>query len=165
MKDLVPSDFEIRKGDVDSAIHIMKEVAQWCEDTGKNMWKAEELSPEILRIGIEADNFYVGRVGDDNASAMILQWHDPLFWPEIEYGESGFIHKLCVRRIHSGKGLSGKMIDYAMEECRKNGARYLRLDTGWSRKKLRQLYESLGFVKVGKKTVRGKDYALYEMKL
>lgn len=157
--------FEIIKGDVESAINIMKEVAQWCENTGKNMWKVNELSKDILLKGLKEENFYVGRVENDNAASMILQWYDSIFWPEIGENESGFIHKLCVRRIYSGKGLSKKMIDYAIEDCKKKGVKYLRLDTGWNRNKLCQLYESLGFVKVGKKTINVKDYALYEMKI
>jgi ribosomal protein S18 acetylase RimI-like enzyme len=158
-------DFAICQGNVDNAINIMKEVAQWCEDTGKNMWKTDELSKDILLKGISEENFYVGRVGNDNAAAMILQWHDPLFWPLIEEDESGFIHKLCVRRIYSGKGLSRMMIDYAIEECKKKRIRYLRLDTGWDRQKLCDLYESLGFIKVGKKTIGVLDYALYELEI
>lgn len=57
------------------------------------------------------------------------------------------------------------MINSAMEECKQKGIRYLRLDTGWNRYKLCALYESMGFVQVGKKTVRERDYALYEMKI
>jgi ribosomal protein S18 acetylase RimI-like enzyme len=110
-------------------------------------------------------NFCVGKVGNNNAAAMILQWQDFLFWPQFKADESGFIHKLCVRRNYSGQGLSCKMVAYAIEECKKKDIRYLRLDTGWHRQKLCDLYESLGFVKVGKKTIGDMDYALYEMKI
>ncbi len=159
------NNFKVMKGDIDNAIAVMNEVARWCEDTGKNMWTMDELSKEKLLQGIDRENFWVGKVGHENAAAMIVQWYDPLFWPRIERGESGFIHKLCVRRKYSGKGLSQWMITLAMEECKKKGIRYLRLDTGWNRYKLCSLYEGLGFVQVGKKTVGERDYALYEMKI
>ena len=157
--------FAIVQGDIDNAIAIIKEVAQWCEDTGKKMWHPDDLSRERLLQGITAENFCVGKVGNDNAAAMILQWYDPLFWPELHEGESGFVHKLCVRRKYSGQGLSQRMIARAIEECKARGIHYLRLDTGWHRPRLCELYESLGFVKVGKKTIGSRDYALYEMKL
>lgn len=35
--------------------------------------------------------------------------------------------------------------------------------TGWHRTKLCALYESMGFVKVGKKTIHTKDFALYKL--
>lgn len=159
------TDFKVILGDIDSAIAVMKEVAKWCEDTGKNMWRMDELSKDSLIKGITMDNFYVGKVGNDKAAAMILQWYDPLFWPQIKKNESGFVHKLCVRRAFSGQGISQMMIAFAMEECKKKGIRYLRLDTGWNRHKLCSLYESLGFVKVGQKTIGEKVYALYQMKI
>lgn len=159
------NDFKVCKGDVDSAIRIMQEVAEWCEKTGRSMWRIDMLSRDILLQGLQAENFYVGKVGNDNAATMILQWQDSLFWPQINKDDSGFIHKLCVRRIYSGQGLSGKMVAYAIEECKKKGIKYLRLDTGWRRRKLCNLYESLGFVKVGKKTIDDMDYALYEMRI
>ena len=158
-------DFTINNGDIDGAIDIMREVALWCEATGKNMWRMEQLSKEVLLNGLTAENFYIGKIGSKNAAAMILQWYDPLFWPELHEGESGFVHKLCVRRKYSGQGLSQRMIARAIEECKARGIRYLRLDTGWHRPRLCELYESLGFVKVGMKTIGSRDYALYEMKL
>lgn len=158
-------DFYIVKGEVDQAINIMREVAQWCENTGKNMWKADDLTKDNLMEGLSEDNFYVGKVGEDIASSMILQWYDPLFWPDIKQDESGFIHKLCVKREYSGMGLSIRMVEYAIDECKRKGIYYLRLDTGWNRQKLCQLYERIGFTKVGRKTIGTRDYALYEMKI
>lgn len=125
--------FCIYKGEVDDAIITMREVAKWCENTGKNMWRADILTKEILMEGLSEDNFYVGKVGNDIASSMIIQWHDPLFWPEIKQNESGFVHKLCVRRAYSGRGVAKLMIEYAITECKNKGIETLRLDTGWNR--------------------------------
>lgn len=158
-------DFSIYKGDVEKAVSIMREVAKWCELTGKNMWRVDDLIRENLMKGLTEDNFYVGKVGSSDASSMIIQWYDPLFWPEVRQNESGFIHKLCVKREYSGRGISRLMIDYAVEECRRKGLYTLRLDTGWNRQKLCELYENMGFVKVGRKTIKDMDYALYEMKI
>jgi len=46
--ELLLNDFEVCPGEVDSAIHIMQEVAAWCKDTGKNMWQVDALSKDIL---------------------------------------------------------------------------------------------------------------------
>lgn len=155
--------FCVFKGEADNAISIMREVAQWCEVSGKNMWRPEALSKDRLMKDLSEENFCVGKFGDDNASSMILQWYDPLFWPEKGKDESGYVHKLCVRRKYSGQGVSHKMIEYAVEECKKKGVHFLRLDTGWNRQRLCELYESMGFIKVGKRTIGGWEYALYEM--
>jgi ribosomal protein S18 acetylase RimI-like enzyme len=135
------NNFNVATGEVDISIGILREVAQWCADNKLNMWKVSDLTKERLLIGVNEENFCVGKVGDDNASSMILQWFDPLFWPEAEENEAGYIHKLCVRRKYSGMGLSAKMVEFAVTECMKRGIKYLRLDTGWSTEPLCMLYE------------------------
>lgn len=157
------NDFYVISGDVDKAIEVMRDVAKWCEKTGKKMWKLGDLTKEKLVKGLTPQNFFIGKVHGEEVSSMILQWYDTLFWPEVLENESGFIHKLCVNRKYAGLGVSNKMVEYAKEECKRRGVKYLRLDTGWNRAKLCIHYESLGFVKVGKRTVNEKDYALYEM--
>jgi len=154
--------FKVIVGDVDTSIEILKEVAQWCEENKLNMWEAENLTKELLTAGVEEENFCVGRVGGENACSMILQWYDPLFWPEAKKNEAGYIHKLCVRRKFAGMGLSGEMLKFAESECRIRGIKYLRLDTYWGREPLCMLYEDFGFRKVGKRILRYSEFVLYE---
>ncbi|MHA6533538.1 GNAT family N-acetyltransferase [Paenibacillus sp. BAC0078] len=160
------NNFKVLSGDVNTAINVMKEVTAWGRSVGFSVWKDEYLTREKLLAGINEDDFYIGKVLDENASCMILQWNDALFWPKAKENEAGYIHKLCVRREYSGKGLSRKMVEFAKEECRKRNIGFLRLDTGWNKKKLRDLYESLGFELVGKIILddRG-EFALFEMKI
>ena len=160
------SNFKVLNGEVETAINIMKEVAKWGRSVGLNAWKDEALTKETLMEGINEYDFYVGQVSEDNACCMILQWDDALFWPKAKENESGYIHKLCDRRDFAGLGLSRKMVEFAIEECRRRDIHYLRLDTGWNKKKLCTLYESLGFKLVGKILLddRG-EFALFEMKI
>ena len=160
------NNFKVLRGDVEIAIDIMKEVTKWGRSAGLNVWKDEYLTREKLLVDINEDDFYIGQVSNNNASCMILQWNDTLFWPKAKENEAGYIHKLCVRRKYSGIGLSRKMVEFATEECKKRNISYLRLDTGWNKKKLCNLYESLGFELVGKTLIgdRG-EFALFEMKI
>jgi ribosomal protein S18 acetylase RimI-like enzyme len=157
--------FEVLSGEIDDAILIMNEVAKWCIESDLNMWKLEVLTREKLIKNITEENFCIGKINGEAAASMILQWYDPYFWPNLKENESGFIHKLCVRRKFAGMNLSKKMIDYAMNECRKKGISYLRLDTDGDNSKLCELYEGLGFIKVDTRKLRLKNYALYELKL
>ena len=96
---------------------------------------------------------------------MILKWEDSYLWPDIKCGESGFIHKLCIRRKYSGKGLSESMIDFAIEECRKRNVAFLRLDCAGDREKLCSFYERLGFSQVRRRILGKFDVAFYERKV
>lgn len=158
-------DFEVFTGAVDDAVFVMREVAQWCIDKNLNMWKLEDLTKEKLIANLTDDNFCIGNVNGEAAAAMILQWYDQKFWPDIKQNQSGFVHKLCVRREFAGMNLSREMIDYAANECRKRSIEYLRLDTDGSNRRLCSLYENLGFVKAGRKLMNTIDYALYELRL
>lgn len=157
--------FNVVVGDVDASIDVLREVAQWCEDNNMGMWKLSDLTKESLLCGVTEENFCIGKIEGDNACSMILQWNDSLFWPEAKENEAGYIHKLCVRRVYSGIGLSGKMVNFAIAECKKRDIRYLRLDTGWSREPLCKLYESLGFRRVGMRILGDSKFALYEMEI
>ncbi|XWX62620.1 GNAT family N-acetyltransferase [Desulfitobacterium sp. AusDCA] len=157
--------FNIVVGDVDRSIDVLREVDQWCKDNKLGMWEVSDLTRESLLAGVNEDNFCVGMIGEDSACSMILQWYDPLFWPERKENEAGYIHKLCVSRKYSGMGLAGQMVEFAVEECKKRRIRYLRLDTYWSREPLCKLYESLGFRKVGKRILKERKFALYELEI
>lgn len=157
--------FQVVCGNAENAVRIMREVAQWCIDSGIQGWNPENLTVDKLIPGLTEDNFCIGQVDGRDACCMILQWDDRLFWPEATENEAGYIHKLCTRREFAGLRLSEKMVEYAAAECRKKGLRFLRLDTGWHKEKLCSIYESLGFVKVGKRTIGVKEYALYEKKI
>jgi ribosomal protein S18 acetylase RimI-like enzyme len=162
----VIDDFQVLRGDIQTAINIMKEVTKWGRSVGLKVWNDSQLTREKLLMDIGEENFYIGKVSDDNACCMILQWNDTQFWPNTKENEAGYIHKLCVRREYSGEGLSKKMVEFAVQECRKRNVGYLRLDTGWNKKKLCNLYESLGFELVGKVELgdRG-EFALFEKKI
>ncbi|MGA2615044.1 MAG: GNAT family N-acetyltransferase [Spirochaetia bacterium] len=160
------AELEIRAGEVDLAIEVMQEVAQWCIESGNPMWSLGELTRgKLLRHPRAEDSFIVARSGGTPAASMILQWHDLLFWPMVKEYESGFIHKLCVRREFAGKGLSTALVGHAVRECSRQGVEYLRLDTDITKPKLHDLYERMGFVRAGRKLVDGRDYALYELRL
>jgi ribosomal protein S18 acetylase RimI-like enzyme len=160
------SDFRVVKGEVETAINIMKEVARWGRSVGLNVWKDEYLTRERLMVNVGEDDFCVGQVSGDNACCMILQWSDTFFWPKAKENEAGYIHKLCVRRGYGGMGLSRKMVEFAIEECKRRNINYLRLDTGWAKKKLCNLYKSLGFEIVDKFLLDdGGAFALFEMKI
>lgn len=160
-------DFTVINGDVNNAINIMKEVAFWGRSVGFRVWKDEWLTKEELLTEDNCEeNFCIGKVSGFDACCMILQWQDSEFWADSPKYEAGYIHKLCVKRAYAGKGLSRKMVEYAKKECNKRGAKYLRLDTGWTETKMRELYIGLGF-KIVKKIEfdNGAAMALYELKV
>lgn len=159
--------FTVSTGEVDRAINIMKEVAAWGRSVGYRVWLDEGLlKDKLITTDVKEENFCIGRVDGIDACTMILQWVDNCFWPYSPLYEAGYIHKLCVRRDFAGKNISKKMVEYAKEQCRIRGAKYLRLDTGWDETKMKEIYTGLGFEIVKKLEFNnGRAMALYELKI
>jgi GNAT superfamily N-acetyltransferase len=158
------SEFHFERGNVTDFLSVIDGVIDWCDASGKPMWKKSDIHADAFLSTLEPDSIVVLKHGANLAAAMILQWVDPVFWPEAKPGEAGYVHKLCVARRYAGRDLSRKMLDYAKSACATRGVRLLRLDTDATRPALRSLYERNGFALVGFLD-RVKRYCLYEARL
>jgi ribosomal protein S18 acetylase RimI-like enzyme len=155
---------KITQGNVSEALDIMREAAVWLIETGRPLWRLEDITEQKILAGITKDDIYIGWVGDESAIAMILQWSDPFFWPQAK-NDSGFIHKLAVRRRFSGTNIARQMVEWARGETQQRGKEYLRLDCAADRPKLCAFYENLGFRQVERRMVGAFDMAFYELRL
>lgn len=97
---------------------------------------------------------------------MALTDYDQKYWPEVERGQSLYLHKLAVKREFAGKGYSKELITFAKDLALSKGINSIRLDCNYHRKKLREIYENEGFVFASKKCIKvNNDMALYVYKL
>jgi GNAT superfamily N-acetyltransferase len=140
-----------KHGNVQDAIQIMREAAQWLIDIDQPNWKLEDLSEKKMLQQNSEENFVVAYVAGKPAATMILGWEDPIFWPDIENNTSGFIHKLSASRKFAGKNIAVKLLHYAEKKCQEKNIPYLRLDCLGKRSKLCEYYEKNGFKLVEKK--------------
>lgn len=145
-------EYRFTTGDSEEAISIMKEATQWLIDEGKLMWRIEELNRECLKNPAEEYIVMYNKEGV-GVAAMLLSFHDPFFWPDIQAGVSGFIHKLAIRRNYAGKGLANKLIEHAVSICIKRGVDAIRLDCDPHRTGLCRFYEEAGFSLINLKTI------------
>lgn len=143
--------FSFQNDQPDLAIHILREVGQWLVDDDRQLWNVDTLTTENLLDTYTTGNLYVMHVdrndgpGPEPAGVFILQWEDPLYWPEVPPNTSGFIHKLAIRRSFAGQNLFAEIIRFCRDECLKRGIQTLQLETDASRPKLMQFYERYGF--------------------
>lgn len=158
---------KIQFDEMQTAISVMKEVAEWGRGRGYRVWPDEWLTPqELITPDAQPENFCIGSVDGEIACAFILQWSDSEYWPEAPEREAAYLHKFCVRRRFAGRGMTGLVTDAIEAECRNRGIRYIRLDTGLEEEKVRGVYEKAGF-----RMVRiidypnGRSLALYELQV
>jgi len=125
--------------------HLLREAAQWVDALGVVMWDEGELDSTRIAREVADGQFFVAEVDGTVAGAIRFQLEDPLFWPDIEQGDSAFVHRLVVARAFKGQGISTALLAWSVERARAMGKRYLRLDCDAERAKLRALYEQFGF--------------------
>lgn len=160
-------ELQLISGQPDRAVAIFREVAAWGRSRGLRVWPDAWLTPEeLLTDEVGPENFYVGTANGREACAFILQWSDRAYWPNAPKFEAGYLHKLCVRREFAHRGMTARVVEAVKAECARNGAKYLRLDTGYDEPAVRDIYLSAGFEIVRTLERDGRPVMLlYELKL
>ena len=138
------------------------QAARELEKRGEPLWPLETLESPALRAAYPEAERYVGFQGGEAVAGMMVLTDDPLFWPNVQAGESLFLHKLAVVPAFQGSGVAAAMLTFAAARARALQKRYLRLDCAAERPKLLTFYERRGFRWVGECTVEGFNAALYE---
>lgn len=158
---------EIRFGEVETAISVMREVAAWGRKLGYRVWPDEWLTrEELITPNARPENFCIGMVEGEVACAFILQWADADYWPKASKYEAAYLHKFCVLRKFAGMGMTRLVTEAIRAECRKRGIRYIRLDTGLDEKVVRKIYLSAGYKIVDIIDYpNGRSMALYELEV
>lgn len=142
--------FLFRNDQPELAIDILREVGQWLVDRDQTLWEIDTLTSENLLDSYTAGNLYVmyaqlGGTRSEPAAVFILQWEDPLYWPDVPANTSGFIHKLAIRRAFTGQNLFAAILDFCRTECLRRGIKTLQLETDATRPRLMAFYERHGF--------------------
>ncbi|PZO37931.1 MAG: N-acetyltransferase [Pseudanabaena frigida] len=125
----------------------------------------DEVSIDLVRPDIEAGLFYIAFYEGVAAGVLRFQTEDLVFWADIPQEDSAFIQRLAVRRSFAGGIVSSALMQWAVDQSRKLGKSYLRLDCAVDRSRLRAVYENFGFQYHSDKLVEPYFVARYEYKL
>lgn len=144
------------KDDIPVIEGILLDAVNWLDSTGNSLWTKEQVTWAGLSRYYSAENFYLAYLDGEAVGCVALVDHDPLLWPDIQKGESLFIHKLAVKRTGAGKGVSKALIDLAKAECKDRNIKHIRLSCHQFHDKVRKIYENEGFVCVDERCLWGK---------
>ncbi len=156
-------ELEVRRagrGEVDEIVDVLSEAARWLLARGIRQWP-DPFPRERVAALVERGDFYVASLGGETVGTLALMWTDPAFWGERP-ADAGYVHALAVRRGWAGRGLGGRLLDWAGERVAASGREYLRLDCRAENARLRRYYERLGFKPRGEVTVDDFTSALFE---
>lgn len=153
-------------GQPERAAAIMRETAAWARAQGFRVWPEACLTPDaLLTPEAPPEAFCVGRIGEEDACALILQTSDREFWPDAPDGEAVYLHKFCVRPTFAHQGMTGRVLKALRALCKARGVRYIRLDAGAGEQKVGDVYRNAGFSVVRTVGLGRQATALYELDL
>jgi len=165
---LVPVQISIRPArptDVDIVLGILDEAATWLQEHKiPSVWTPGGFSRQSFLDQISRGEVYIALVDDLTVGTFILQWTDSLFWGERP-PDAGYVHKLAIRPVSSGKGIGLEMLKWAEAQAKSAGKRFLRLNCLAVDRKIRDYYERAGFVNRGDVVEPRGRASLYEKRL
>lgn len=154
------------------------EMTDWLETAPYGPgWKKDIYpSPEELTDALENGELWVCEENGEYIASMILNSHSQEEYARVEWGvdakgdEVLLIHALGVKPEYHGKGVSRKMVEFAIERARKGGYKAMRLDVLDGNLPAERLYPKFNFRLVAALEMFYEDtgltlYKLYELEL
>jgi GNAT superfamily N-acetyltransferase len=126
------------------ALGILREAAAWALGRGVDVWADAELREQDFLAAAKLGQLLMGFCGNRSLATMLLQSSDPVYWPDAAPHTALYLHKIAVRREFAGHGWLTRLIDFAVNDARDRGVRWLRLDTLYQ-SPLEGLYARHGF--------------------
>ena len=143
---------------------ILAEVDAWVAQLGTPMWELGEVDQGRVATEVATGLFALAWCGEP-AGTVRFQLEDAEFWPDRPDDRAAYIHRLAVRRMFAGRGVSTALMTWAVERARALGRDVLRLDCDADRRSLRAVYERFGFTYHSDRQVGPYFVARYEMPL
>lgn len=142
---------EATDSDTNALLSLRDDAARWLRARGIDQWQLGEI-PYSWERGDEYFVFVLWH-REDRVGTVTILWDDPVIWGE-QLVPAGYVHNLIVARPFGGQGLGLRLLQWAEDYVTESGRSLARLDCGARSRKLRDLYESVGY-----RWVRDQQYA------
>ena len=109
----------------------------------------------FIRDAIAKNELYIAIIDEKIIGSMVMNHDCADGYSKIKWEISAdknrivIIHALGVSSHHQGKGIARKMVGFAIENCKNNGIKAIRLDVLVSNIPAQKLYSAMGFIYKG----------------
>ena len=159
-------DYKIRKAKIEDLDAIYRLVYERCLWFSKKGFKGWEKSSYLNNYGksyfseqMKINKLFVLKLNNEICGSMLLKDKDEDYWGNDD--SSYYIHHL-VTDVNS-RGIGKILLSYAIEQCKINNKKYLKLDCYQESKFLNEYYSKLGFNYAGSGTKKDYNYNLWEI--
>ncbi|MFD3507993.1 GNAT family N-acetyltransferase [Nocardia sp. NPDC058666] len=156
------------KSDAAEVVAMRHAAEDWLATSGVEQWGRREIPEPVFHRQIDAGEFFVARTSGrpQIVGTLRLLWTDPFVWQDRDTF-AGYVHSLVIDRAHAGTGLGLRLLDWAANTARRQGAPLLRLDCVEGNQALCEYYRRAGFDQVGRRDLgpQWHSVALFERHL
>jgi SAM-dependent methyltransferase/GNAT superfamily N-acetyltransferase len=152
---------QAQENDISVLESILLDTVNWLNEMDQPLWGTDEIKWNALSKNYKIGDFYIAYADGLPSGCIALVDYDPFFWPDVQKGESLFIHKLAVTKAARKSGVSDALMDFFKEQGVVRRVKTLRLDTHALRPKLRNFYERHGFIFVEVKVFKGDRHTAF----
>ena len=137
----------------------------WFSKKGVKGWSAEyypnKYNQEYFEKQMQINKLYVIKIDNNVCGVMLLKEVDSDYWEDKP--SAYYIHHLATDI--NKKGIGKLLINFAIEQCKKDNKSRLRLDCYKTSLFLNEYYKKLGFENVGNGIKEDYEFNLWEMKV
>ena len=151
--------------DIPSVVDLWNEAQNWLASKGLDQWQYPIKMHNIYRAVEGGSCWLVEPASGGPAIATITldATADPSLWrPEEQPDQALYVHRLVVRRSEAHRNLGADILDWASEQVRRAGRKFLRLDAWTNNVALHDYYRRLDFRLVRLVVVPSGSGALFE---
>jgi GNAT superfamily N-acetyltransferase len=152
--------------EVDTSAEILEAAATRGACEGRPSWTpgsftgSDSVGVSRLRKDLESGSLYLVWHGDRPVATFSLLESDSMYWPSAA-NEALYLHRFAVRRDAAGAGR--RVVEWVVEQARRRGCEYVRLDCLAENPGIRRYYESCGFAAVDETVIDEVRFSLYEL--
>ncbi|MDT0293724.1 GNAT family N-acetyltransferase [Mesonia ostreae] len=160
---------QIHIEDKNKVLLLFKEAAEKIAKKNVDHWQYWKNPPQEkiqwVEEGIQNDEFFfVEDSHKQNIGMLRILEEDMMYWGK-QNEKAKYIHSLVVIERLEGRGIGKAILQKVEIEAKKEGYKFLRLDSDAKNPRLCNYYEQQGFRKVGTKTLPISTYNLYQKEL
>lgn len=131
------------KSDLEFIYSLFDSAIEYQKRKGYPVWNSYDKI--VLQKDIEQRLQYKIVWNDNILCVFSICYSDKIIWREKEQGNAMYLHRIVVNPEFKGQKQFEKVLEWSIEEAKKKGLEYIRMDTWDNNPSIVDYYKSFGF--------------------
>lgn len=129
--------------DLNSILDLFEKAIQFQKRNNYIGWSG--IDRQFIQSDITQGLLYKVCVNEDIIGVFCVCYVDQLIWRDKEKGDAIYLHRIVLNRESQGVKIFPTVLNWAIDQVRQRGFKYVRMDTWAENLKLISYYQAYGF--------------------